>query len=95
MSWRSGDLRTGPFAHAVAVPPSSTRSAEGGPMAFSWHELELAMVEFLRSDPGRAQRHLAAHLDDGTGHSRSCQDTARGARQTWPCRLFELVSSST
>jgi hypothetical protein len=44
------------------------------------------VVEFLARD-GRAERLAAEHVDDGTGHCRSCSAGPQAGRQTWPCSL--------
>jgi hypothetical protein len=34
------------------------------------------IVEFIAGEPGMAQRMLAEHVDDGTGHCRICTEGA-------------------
>jgi len=45
------------------------------------------VVEFLARD-SRAERLAVEHVDDGTGHCRSCSAGAQAGRQNWPCSLF-------
>ena len=49
------------------------------------------VVEFLARD-GRADRLAAQHVDDGTGHCRSCAAGPQAGRHVWPCSLAALAA---
>jgi hypothetical protein len=49
------------------------------------------VVEFLARDD-RAKRLAAEHVDDGTGHCRSCSAGPQAGRHTWPCTLAGLAA---
>ena len=44
------------------------------------------VVAFLAVDD-RADRLLAEHADDGTGHCRTCPAGPQAGRTTWPCSI--------
>jgi hypothetical protein len=49
------------------------------------------IVAFIASEPGMAERMLAEHRDDGSGHCRKCVRRQSGAAQVWPCPLHGLA----
>jgi hypothetical protein len=52
---------------------------------------EHPVVEFLARD-GRADRLAVDHIDDGTGHCRSCPAGPQAGRLVWPCNLAGLAA---
>ncbi|MHA6626868.1 hypothetical protein ACU61A_15645 [Pseudonocardia sichuanensis] len=51
-------------------------TAPGGPI-----------VEFIVGQSGMAERLLAQHVDDGTGHCRVCSAGPQAGRKVWPCPI--------
>lgn len=45
------------------------------------------IVEFMASQPGAADRLLAEHVDDGTGHCRTCSSGGQTGRYRFPCSI--------
>jgi hypothetical protein len=52
------------------------------------------IVAFIAGEPGMAERLLAAHADDGTGHCRVCTQGGQTGRQKYPCRLREFAEQA-
>jgi hypothetical protein len=53
------------------------------------------IVAFIAAEPGMAQRLLAEHRDDGTGHCQVCTAGPQAGRQVFPCRLRELAEEAS
>jgi hypothetical protein len=51
------------------------------------------IVAFIAGEPGMAQRMLAEHRDDGSGHCRVCGPES--ARTVWPCPLRGLAEQAS
>jgi hypothetical protein len=49
------------------------------------------IVEFIAAEPGLADRLLALHIDDGTGHCRACSIGQAGYLR-WPCQIHILAT---
>lgn len=49
------------------------------------------VVVFLARE-GRAERLLAEHVDDTTGHCRVCTAGSQAGRSTWPCSLANYAA---
>ena len=45
------------------------------------------IVEFIAAETGMAERLLAQHVDDGTGHCRVCSAGPQAGRKVWPCQI--------
>jgi hypothetical protein len=43
---------------------------------------------------GRAERLAVEHVDDGTGHCRTCPAGPQAGRTTWPCNLANLAAAA-
>lgn len=50
----------------------------------------LAAVAFLAADPGRIERSLRMHRDDGRGRCTEC----RMSGGPWPCVLYRLTQAA-
>jgi hypothetical protein len=53
------------------------------------------IVAFIAGEPGMAERMLAEHRDDGTGHCRVCTEGAQAGRKVWPCPLHGLAEQAS
>jgi hypothetical protein len=53
------------------------------------------IVAFIAGEPGMAQRMLAEHRDDGSGHCCTCVRRQGGAAQVWPCPLYGLAEQAS
>jgi hypothetical protein len=53
------------------------------------------IVEFIAREPGMAERMLAEHANDGSGHCRTCVRRQGGAAQVWPCPLYGLAEQAS
>jgi hypothetical protein len=53
------------------------------------------IVAFIAGEPGMAERILAEHADDGTGHCRVCTDGGQTGRHVWPCTLRGLAEQAS
>ena len=53
------------------------------------------IVAFIAGEPGMAQRMLDQHVDDGSGHCRTCLRRQDGAAQVWPCPLHGLAEQAS
>ena len=51
------------------------------------------VVVFLAVD-GRADRLLAEHVDDTTGHCRVCSAGGQSGRTTWPCSIANYAGAA-
>ena len=51
------------------------------------------IVAFLARE-GRADRLLAEHVDDTTGHCAVCPAGPQRGRTTWPCRLADYATAA-
>src|SRR5919108_5586627 len=49
------------------------------------------LVALILSEPGMADRLLAIHADDGTGHCRVCSGGGQSGRDVWPCTIHECA----
>jgi hypothetical protein len=61
--------------------------AEGGPPTG-------LIVAFIAGELGMAQRMLAEHRDDGTGHCRVCTAGPQAGRKVWPCPSHGLAEQA-
>jgi hypothetical protein len=50
------------------------------------------IVEFIAAEPGLADRLLALHVDDGTGHCRACPIGGQSGYLRWPCQIRILAA---
>jgi len=48
-------------------------------------DLAIELVTLIRSNKGMADRLLHKHLDDGTGHCRTCHGGAQSGHYRFPC----------
>lgn len=48
-------------------------------------------VEFVAREPGLAERLLADHGDDGSGHCERCTGGSQSGRHVWPCQIHDLA----
>lgn len=55
---------------------------------------EVSLAALVAAMPGVAQRLLADHVDDGTGHCRRCPVGAQAGYQRWPCTLHDVGRSA-
>lgn len=53
------------------------------------------IVEFIARQPGAAERLLAQHLNDGTGHCLVCSAGPQAGRKVWPCPIHEYAQSAS
>lgn len=53
-----------------------------------------SIAEAIADAPGLAERLLAEHADDGTGHCRVCTAGPQAGRQKYPCRLREIAEQA-
>ncbi|OLT01083.1 hypothetical protein BJF90_33540 [Pseudonocardia sp. CNS-004] len=53
------------------------------------------LITFIAGEPGMAQRMLAEHTDDGTGHCRVCTTGGQAGRHIWPCPLRGLAEQAS
>ncbi|MGI5129290.1 hypothetical protein ACQEVB_20965 [Pseudonocardia sp. CA-107938] len=53
-----------------------------------------ALVTFIASQPGAAERLLAVHVDDGTGHCLVCSAGPQAGRLVWPCPLHDVAQAA-
>lgn len=49
---------------------------------------ENPVAEFIRSQPGGADRLLKLHRDDGTRHCTTCSNGAAYGRSVFPCAIY-------
>ncbi|MGI5133115.1 hypothetical protein ACQEVB_40380 [Pseudonocardia sp. CA-107938] len=54
----------------------------------------IPLVALIVSQPGMADRLLAQHRDDGTGHCATCQLGAQAGRHRWPCSIFAAATEA-
>lgn len=64
-----------------------SRPRPGGP------PLSHPIVVFLARE-GCAERLLAEHVDDGTGHCAVCPAAGQAGRVTWPCSLANYATAA-
>jgi hypothetical protein len=53
------------------------------------------IVAFIAGEPGMAEKLLAEHRDDGTGHCRVCSNGGGAGRHVWPCPLYGLAEQAS
>lgn len=53
------------------------------------------IVAFIVGQPGLAQKMLAQHRDDGTGHCEVCTEGGQAGHKVWPCPSFGLAQQAT
>ncbi len=53
------------------------------------------IVEFITSQPGMADRLLAEHVADGTGHCPACPLGGQKGYQRWPCNLHYYATQAS
>ncbi|WP_219417084.1 hypothetical protein [Pseudonocardia nigra] len=56
--------------------------------------LAAELVEFISAETCRADRLLARHVDDGTGHCRVCSSGAQTGRHAWPCSIHNAAATT-
>ncbi len=53
------------------------------------------IVEFITNQPGMAERLLAEHVDDGSGHCPACPLGGQKGYQRWPCNLHHYATQAS
>jgi hypothetical protein len=54
----------------------------------------IPLVALIVSQPGMADRLIAQHRDDGTGHCSTCQLGAQAGRPRWPCSIYAAAAEA-
>jgi hypothetical protein len=53
-----------------------------------------ALVAFLVEQPSAIRRLLAAHVNDGRGHCRTCTTGGQQGYLSWPCTIHSAASKA-
>lgn len=49
------------------------------------------LLDLILGVPNMAERLLATHTDDGSGHCRACPLGGQAGRHRWPCSIFDYA----
>lgn len=52
------------------------------------------LAVLIQSQPGMAERLLAEHTDDESGHCRSCSNGGQTGHYRWPCTIYRCAARS-
>jgi hypothetical protein len=52
------------------------------------------LVQMILSQPGMAERLLAAHADDGRGRCGGCPVGGQQGQHSWPCTIYRAAAEA-
>lgn len=84
--------------HGCGIGQHRRAGDQGGPAGSIWAvtaSSDTPIVEFIAGEPGMAERLLAAHVDDDTGHCRVCSAGPQAGRKVWPCPIHVLALNAS
>lgn len=71
--------------------PNPPEPSDADPAAFP-STVSNPIAEFIRSQPGSADRLLKLHRDDGTRHCITCSNGASHGRSVFPCAIYAAAT---